>query len=277
MPPGWGAGAWGGAPWGGGDLLTVTRAEAIGENAVRVRFNLPVLLQNIGDFADGLTPANYAVARLTFGARDVAIAQIEHDGASLDSVVMRLDRSLSGAPALYDARVSRVRGAAGEVLDPAAAFFSFLGCERFVPPDLERTAPDRFRDIANPQALGDRLGITDAQLGTIPIDGAGDYALDAGLTNVRKRIYRRLVTQPGGFYHLPDYGLGLLDRVKRLAGPVQLAALQRDAQAQLAQEPGVRSVSVAVSLDGAIVRFKIKVRTDIGEDAFEFPFSTEAT
>jgi hypothetical protein len=270
---GWGGIPWGAGPWGAGDLLTVTDAEAVAENAVRVTFNVPVLLDNIGAFDDGRVAENYVVAPLTFGARSVAVAAIELDGAELDSVILRLDRNMSGAPAVYDARVARVRGAAGEVLDPGAAFAPFLGLARFRPPVQPDTSATRYRDFANPQSLRDYPGVTDDRLGQYQVDGTGDIVLDSGVTNIRKRVLRRLLTSPGGFYHLPDYGVGLPGRVKRLMTDVELAALQRDAQRQIAGEPGVEAAEVRVARSGAILRVGVRVKTARGEDAWEMPFT----
>jgi len=267
--------AWGGGPWGAGDLLTVTDAEAVAENAARVTFNVAVLLQNAGAFDDGRVAENYTIAPLTFSARAVTVAEVELDGTATASVILRLDRNMSGAPAVYDARVARVRGAAGEVLDPAAAFSPFLGLARFRRPVQPDTSATRYRDFANPQSLRDYPGVTDERLGQYQVDGAGDIVLDSGVTNIRKRVLRRLLTSPGGFYHLPDYGVGLPGRAKRTMTDVELAALQRDAQRQIAGEPGVEAAEVRVARNGAILRVGVRVKTARGEDAWEMPFTLD--
>ena len=39
----------------------------------------------------------------------------------------------------------------------------------------------------------------------------GDVDVITGIANLKNRLFHRLVTSPGGFIHLPDFGVGIKD------------------------------------------------------------------
>jgi hypothetical protein len=135
------------------------------------------------------------------------------------------------------------------------------------------------RDIANPQTLAALRGLPNggqlpsSVLGTYQPDGTGDYANDAGLTGYVKRVTRRLMTRKGAFAHLPKYGVGLPDDVKRLQRPGFREAVAADAEDQIMQEPETLSVSVRVTQVGSKTLFQVRAQTKLGPSSFDVAVS----
>jgi len=81
----------------------------------------------------------------------------------------------------------------------------------------------------------------------------GDYEEDSGISLIKKLIIRRLLTPKGGFFHLPDYGLGFA--VKEPINPTRLVELKTDIERQCKLEPEIGSVSAVISVgsDGVTI------------------------
>lgn len=100
--------------------------------------------------------------------------------------------------------------------------------------------------------------------GTLRFDKSGDIAIQDSDESLRKRLLRRIETEPGGFSHL-GLGYGVPSVLKRLATPDQLQTLANRIAEQARLEPDVLDASVNVQLqrltDGnAIVRVSLSVR-----------------
>ena len=61
-----------------------------------------------------------------------------------------------------------------------------------------------------------------------------------------RRLPRRLMTTPGGFFHLPNYGLGI--RLKESLITTDLVKLRTEVQRQILLEPEFDSAQVAIAL-----------------------------
>ena len=113
-------------------------------------------------------------------------------------------------------------------------------------------------------------------LGTIPVDGSGDYAFDSGLDQLKKRIFRRLVVRPGSFPAIPQYGVGVLQFGKQLSTVGVRRRIADEAERQISSEPEVASCSVVAQTDPdnpSVTVFSIYVQTVTGlETTFSFPF-----
>lgn len=121
-------------------------------------------------------------------------------------------------------------------------------------------------DLANPPTEASRIAVGHAYLGSLGYDAAGDLVNDFGIESLRKRVYRRITTARGGFFHLPDYGSAL--GIKEAVTPGQLLAVQRRVEEQVLREPDVVRASVLVSRpteDPAIVVIRVTVQTASGE------------
>ena len=92
---------------------------------------------------------------------------------------------------------------------------------------------------------------------TFKIGRDGDYLLEEGENLVRKLIIRRLITRPGEFFHLPDYGIGL--RIKEPL-PGQIASLKKQIEQQAELEPEVESAVASLSFSNSILIIQLRVR-----------------
>ena len=96
------------------------------------------------------------------------------------------------------------------------------------------------------------------------LDAKADLDVHAGAEFLKKRIIRRLISRPGGFFHLPTYGVGLT--VKEPFNATRLAQLRGEILRQIRQEEDVEdlSVDVASTAPGVLI-IKIRARTARGE------------
>lgn len=77
------------------------------------------------------------------------------------------------------------------------------------------------------------------------LDSGGDLAIHGGLSALKKRILRRMMSSPGGFYHLPTYGAGL--RVKELRRTTNLREVERQIRTQVLEESEIVAVKVSAT------------------------------
>jgi hypothetical protein len=147
---------------------------------------------------------------------------------------------------------SKLGGALG--FPVSAEFVGIVPVPRTLPPPR----PVEFVDFAS-----DPFG----QTGFV-FDSGGDVAPQGGIENLRKRIYRRLVTPKNAFAFLPGYGTGL-----RLSQPQSvrvLQSLQMDIEQQVKQEPEVEAVAVSLRQDPLGILFvslRAKTKTAAFVDA----------
>lgn len=274
---GYGAGPWGSMPWGSSFVpnMTLDRVQAIRENVARLTFSEPVFLTNILDPGDASERNRYTISPVsgTFGNDGVPTRPVSpvlaQYGTNQSEIDVTTDRPFSSYPAVYTVTTNGLFGISGALLSPVSNTQNFDAVYRKIPavrPDVAIAS----RDIANPQSprMVAEVGgdVNDPLvLGTILVDGTGDYAVDEGTVNIRKRIIRRLVTRKGSFAHLPDYGTSILDSVKQLARPGSAEALAAEAEAQIRLEPEVVGVSVQmVVVSPGIFKMVVKARTQAG-------------
>lgn len=103
----------------------------------------------------------------------------------------------------------------------------------------------RDRDLANPPFQVSR-GLGHA--GTLSIGADGDFATDTGPALTRKLVLRRLNTIRGAFRHLPDYGVGFLEK-EPVSGGGDMLGRMREIERQAEQEPTVANAEAHGSID----------------------------
>lgn len=292
--PGWGSMPWGAGPWGAasGVELRLLDAYAIAENKVRLTFNVAPFI--VGTLAPHdaaavaryqFTPSAEPVGLDGEPARAVLPILIERArvAQSFGSVLdVTTDRPLSPWPTIYRISVNGLRSSTGMPLAIGHTSKEFRGLYRALKPQ-DPTTPTPSRDIANPQTyLGQLDPIPQAGdplfLGVFPIDASGDYAFDQGVQQLKKRVLRRLVTNPGAFPALPGYGVGILRYGKRLSTEGIRLQVAQDAQDQIAQEPDVAAVTVTTRTDLAnpsvtIFAIRVKMASTAGTVQFDVPVS----
>lgn len=279
---GWGLGQWGFSPWGSGsDAPRLLSAVAVRENAVRLTFDAAVLFTNTLGPKDAARTGAYSLSPVagTVGldgeaARPALVGRVDLAGSGGAAVLLWLDRALTHFPARYLVAAPGVYGAGGLPVDSAAQSATFYGVRAARVVAATEIDLAVGRDLANPQTPGaaDLARAQGSTLGSYVVDSTGDYAFDAGEVSYVKRVLRRLWARPGAFKHLPDsYGLGLGERVKRLAGGRERAALAKDAADQVKLEPETADASAELALVGPnAFDLRVKARTRFSERALSF-------
>ena len=284
---GWGSGPWGSTPWGSGlSDLELQTALAIRENCVRLTFSEAPYFSELLDPSDASDIDRFAFAEdaSTTGldglpARPVAPALVEQAGAGGTQLDVWTDRPFSPYPAVYLVSANNLRTSGGSFLLPASTSVVFYGLQ--AGKEVQQRAPIR-KDFANPQSGFTTIGIngttiTDAMLGSYLADASGDYASDSGPTSLKKRLLRRMLASKGRFAHLPDYGVGLIEKVKMLAGSKVREELRAEIMRQAKEEPEVTAASCEIfplpNARGAWV-VRLKAKTKFGDnESVELAFS----
>lgn len=259
-------------------------ALAIRENVVRVEFDEAVSLTGLLEASDASKTEKWIVQAdpATTGmdgepARAVSVVRVElateADGVAEGDVGrfvnLVLDRPMTSFPAAYDLSFFEIYSAdLGSMLSGTARVFATHAY--LEPPKVD--AGKVSRDFANPQGAK-----AAAVLGTFVIADDGDYATDQGPESLKKRVLRRLMTRKGAFAHLPNYGVGVPDEVKKLGTQAVLSRLRVDAEQQILEEPDVDQVRVGIFADSetpGLYRLRVAVRPKLGSPfAFEVPYS----
>jgi hypothetical protein len=295
----WGEGTWGAGSWGGGlgTGFQFVDAIAIRENVIRVEFSGLIYFSGLLDPPDASLAANWTVTAngASVGmngetARDVSVVLVtvsgEEDGvAPGDSgrfLNLTLDRPMTPWPAEYDIAWTNIFS--HDLTETSEGTASTVATYRQLEiPQVE--APTLSQDLANPQTLSQAQGsLPNPQgkyaLGSFGTTDGGDYANDSGSTNLKKRILRRLFTKKGAFLHLPGYGVGVTDYVKKLGTAANISALRSDAENQIGQEPDVDQVRVTVLINAAtpnLIRLRVAVRPKVGRPlAFDLAYDSQA-
>jgi hypothetical protein len=259
--------------------MVLLSAIAIAENVVELTFSEVVFFSGLLDANDASDPSHYSVAQVpgTVGLDGTPVRSVgvlfAVPGPLGTQVDVWLDRPMTPIPAAYTIRVQNLADQNTHTVLASASYQFPALYRRIVPPALDVTVPSR--DFANPQTLESLLdplpNTTDAaQLGTYICDETGDYAFDEGMVALKKRVFRRWLTRPGAFAHLPGYGIGILQYGKRLASPILRARIAANAQAQIGQEPEVAVIAVSALTNPTVpslVRFINDIRTKTGQKA----------
>lgn len=291
---GWGALPWGAGPWGAGgaDALELLSALAIRENVIRLAFNVAPQFTRLLTPNDAANPKRFQVTAVPspLGADGLPVrsvlpvlVELAKIPGSFGSVLdITIDRPMSPFPARYLVAVNQLASADGAPLAIGQTSRGFIAVYR----ELRAQSvaePSPSRDIANPQTYqaqldplpqaGDPLA-----LGVIPIDASGDYAFDSGVTQLKKRVFRRLVTVKGRFPAIPDYGIGVPSYGKRLGTAAIRQQICEEAKKQLALEPDIAAVSVTAKSDAkepsvTIFQIRIQVAGSLANVQFDVPFA----
>lgn len=289
-PAGWGGGRWGASPWGGGTTedLQLLAVSSVRENAIQLTFSEAPFLDGLLSPNDASDPRRYAITPVPGGigldglpVRPVIPLFAEASNAALTfgaQLILWLDRPMSPFPTQYVVAVNNLLTSATQLpLDPAFTSGQVFGLQRVrIPNDPTTVLPNR--DFANPQTRSSGAGqlsiYSAAGLGAFAVDATGDYAIDDGLDNLKKRVLRRLLTRPGAFAYAPGYGVGVQLYSKQLGRASVRQKLAAEAERQIRLEPDVVAVQVtsAQRAPGLVV-FTVLVQTITGLSArIDAPF-----
>jgi len=90
------------------------------------------------------------------------------------------------------------------------------------------------------------------------VSPSGDYKTLEGLDNLKEAVYRRLITVPGEYIFVPQYGVGVLKYLKQRVTPGLVTGLQNTITEQLYRESRIDSVEeVIVAFEDNVMRISI--------------------
>jgi hypothetical protein len=243
---GWGLDDKGLQPYGDAAVGTgAALASAVAVSTREVAVTVTDSVQDNSPFlvGDALNPATWTVQRrdtLNF-IHVVNVAQ-----SAPNTYVLALYEEMGPASVTHRVGASALKDVAGNPITAPrnVDFLGLLDASRTSVQTQLASHNSSVRDIANPQAQSSEwFG------GTLQLTAAGDYKLESGAAMVRKLIFRRLMSAPGDFFHLPSYGIGL--RVKEPIPAANLGNLKTKIEQQVMREPELESVRVSLSLDSS--------------------------
>lgn len=92
---------------------------------------------------------------------------------------------------------------------------------------------------------------------------SGDWLIAEGREALKQAVMRRLLTSPGEWATLPDYGVGVRDYIKAKNTPGARADLVNRIQSQLLKEPRVARVrEVIIDTEAVPNGLKVSVKFD---------------
>lgn len=145
---------------------------------------------------------------------------------------------------------TRIRGIDKEPFS-GPSMFDFAGVERLRVPTS--------RTIESTKDFASFVVAESNEPGGFRFESNNDIAIDEGDRLLIKRVFRRLLSEPGSFTHLPNYGVGFA--VKGLFRPSVMQQMASLATAQLRQEPDVANAGVTLqpvaTSTGILVRASI--------------------
>lgn len=261
VPSGWGSG-FGVTPWGSGDdsYFRILDIFPYAENEIRIAFNKAVNYTGVLDPKDASNVARYSIKEDSSSigndglpARKVTIVSVLLIPFSDNRTVrLILDRPMSPYPAKYFVSANNIYSFEMIFFDLCFSSKEIFGLFKGLFP-LSPSEVVSSKDIANPNYLSasnsSGIQVEEKNLGIIPVSSDGDYAYDSGIVNLKKRVYRRLVTKKNAFSHLPGYGVGLLTYGKKLNTAYWRSLIVNEATNQILQEPDVERCSVTITND----------------------------
>jgi len=243
----WGTGAFGVAP-----NLTVDYAFAISTRQVVVVLSKPPKDISFLLAGDVRNPVCWVVTRLDTGEA-LPVQEVESYSGQLQWTLTTLDQ-FAPSTAQMQVEIVGLLDAGGSVCQaPRSAEFAGV-TERALSTPTQVAAARR---VVNRDLRNSSIGVQNTVGGTLQIVG-GDYALSDGPELVKKLIIRRLVSTPGDFFHLPNYGCGL--KVKQAIPGGDLVKLKTLIQNQVLQEPDISQASVSLEQSTNLLIISVKAR-----------------
>lgn len=259
-PKGWGLDPWGLGPYGSIisiSPLSLVSAVALSTNEVQVVLTQEPLHVSPTSPGDAFNPATWTVQRL--GTLDylnvLSIREIDPI-----TFVLTVLQPFGPYSELHRVMSTTLLSKYGDLITGgiSADFYGLLGQDVASAVIISQNRNALTKDIANPPTpivAPDTIG------GTLQISTDGDYKVESGVPLLRKLIIRRLITQKGEFFHLPDYGVGL--KVKGIMGASDMIQLRAEIERQVLREPEVEAVNAVLLLGSSndlTVQIRVKLR-----------------
>jgi hypothetical protein len=221
----------------------------VSEREIEVTFDNDILAVSQIGYHDALNPASWSVVSSTLGSLPILAVTAK----SVDGVVVENTYIIYLLPKLNSFLIEHtvyatVLGDDGSTDRSESVVLP--GCLA-APQAQANSGPYDFESFAFD---------TTRPANTLSVQSTGDYRLQGGNDFWQKMIIRRLSTLPGGYFHLPDFGIGL--RVNEPIFSNDLVALRAQIQRELLKEQRFQDVSTRLQLfsDGHLV---IEVRVKL--------------
>ncbi len=234
---GWGTGPWGTGPWGTGgspDLFLVSAFPTSERTVVVELSKAPRQVSVIGE-GDALNPVSWTVTNQATGEDLIVLASRLFN----QTFIFELYTLKKLGDHLSTQRVqSLTLRDTNDVLLISPTFIDFPGCKRA---QIAAT-DDSLVDLRSNTVEGDIAAAT------LVTTSGGDYETHSGVELLRKLVIRRLVTDPGAFFHYdPSYGLGIA--VKEPLRITDLPTLKKAVERQVSREPEFERVRAQVGIN----------------------------
>lgn len=244
---GWGVEAWGLGAWGLGSAA-LSSVRAVSTHTVLVTLTGALLAKAPYNVGDALNPLSWVITDNVTGYvfTILSVTEINASNYFLNTL-----EPLGPFQHAHTLDASAVLTSLSAPLS-APTSFTFYGVVAVANANQATTAP--LVDMENN--------------GAYRITTGGDYAEQSGGTIVRKIIQRRLATNPGGFFYLTDFGLGM--NIKGLVTIPGLIGMKAQIELQIQAEPEVVAATATLSLDTrgfvyGVLRVKLRSGTDVEE------------
>lgn len=237
---GFGLDYWGVGPWGIGTATGTFSLESIfanSERTVRVTFTDEALVGTPLQEGAGVNLATWAVSVNGTDLTVLAARVVDEDGRQFELYTLQKFPAVGGTitvsfPTILDATGGPLVGASSGTCAGARLPLRAPLLNRIDPVDLANVAVDPI-----------------SASGVYPVMAGGDYAKHSGDALLTKMIYRRMMTVPGEFSHIPPENFGLGLRPKDILLLNDVPALRAEVERQVMREPDVEDVRAAVTID----------------------------
>jgi hypothetical protein len=242
MSGAWGTGTFGLGPWGGlgglggGPPLGLTFAMATSTHTVIATLTEPPLAQSSISVGDALNPQTWSIVRGDTGAQLTILTVRMLSSIQFE---IRTLEPLAGWRVSHTVSSTTLVDASGNTISSPESF-TFPGLEAASKPYDDAGVTDF--DAANPQTAG--------VPGTVTTTPGGDYATEGGAALAEKLIIRAITTSVGGFFHLPDYGFGMNNKL--IVTPSKLGRLKADLIRTIEAIPVIDSAGVQTTWNNAL-------------------------
>jgi len=238
--------------WGSGIVpVSMVTAYAISTRQVYVLFSGALQARSGVLKGDALNPGTWKVVRLDTNAV-VPMVGVRLRSPSevvvtcLDPLPPFTDFATISAPELKDAAGTLIS------LPRDMTFAGLTEAAISTPEKIVQGATVQHRDLLNYAAIN--LGVQGG--GTLVVAG-GDYVNQSGVDLIRKLVLRRILTTPGDFFWLPEYGVGL--RVKEPIPAGDVVKLRAAIERQVSLEPEVTNVKASVTQSANLLTVIVSV------------------
>jgi len=253
---GWGILPWGRGAWGSADMdLHIVSALATGPNTVEVTLSMEPMHVTGFSIGDALDPRTWFIMRADTSTSFTILAVREVSSTVFELRVLEPFGSWRVSHRVQSNTLQSVGGFT--IIAPRYADFLGVEAEDRVS-GLPVNRQYRQRDIANPPTPKglDNIG------GTLIITSGGDYANEEGAALVRKLVIRELFTNPGEFFWLPTWGIGVAEKIPLPASDMVL--LKTTIERQIKRNPEVEGATASLNLasDGTLtIKLRVQVRS----------------